>query len=230
MQGNNQNNTQGNSAQDKTQPGLSWTQPASGGAPAGQKQNASSAQQPKPVQSSVSAVSAQGSKPSRRIGLIAGGIILATIVLGILLTGGSDDAPAAKEPGNVASAPAESPANAGGVESAAISANAGDVAVPDGQAAGLTVAVTSATVSAPTWLVVYESNGSQPGRALGATLFFPANNGKPGTISLLRATQSGQTYLIGKNLDGGDKVFSLYGDEKVVGTDGKPVWYTFTTR
>ncbi|HVU79934.1 MAG TPA: hypothetical protein VHD37_01060, partial [Candidatus Paceibacterota bacterium] len=68
------------------------------------------------------------------------------------------------------------------------------------------------------------------GRALGATLFVPAQNGKSGTVSLLRATQPGQSYFVGLNADtGNDRVFSLHGDQPIVGNDGKPAWYTFTT-
>lgn len=98
------------------------------------------------------------------------------------------------------------------------------------QDAGLEVAISSATVSVPTWVVVYESVNGEPGRALGATLFFPATNGKSGTVSLLRATEPGQSYLIGENTDSGDRVFALHGDEPVVDLAGQPVWYTFTTK
>jgi hypothetical protein len=118
-----------------------------------------------------------------------------------------------------------------GVPTAGTHMGSSGLTVPAVQDAGLNVRITSATVAAPTWVVVYESSGSQPGRALGATLFFPENNGQSGIVSLLRATQPGQTYFIGENADtGNDRVFSLHGDQVITGADGKPVWYTFKTR
>ncbi len=104
------------------------------------------------------------------------------------------------------------------------------ITVPSPQAAGMTVGVTYATVSVPTWLVVYESANGQPTRALGAALFFPENNGKGGLITLLRATVSGQTYLVGERADDGDHVFSLTNDKPVLDSNGNQLWTMFTAQ
>ncbi|KKW35871.1 hypothetical protein A2852_02490 [Candidatus Adlerbacteria bacterium RIFCSPHIGHO2_01_FULL_54_23] len=82
------------------------------------------------------------------------------------------------------------------------------VATP--QRAGISVQISEVSVSAPTWIVVYENNGGEPGNALGATLFFPSS--KQGAITLLRGTVAGQTYLVGKRADDGDRRFSLTKD------------------
>ena len=92
------------------------------------------------------------------------------------------------------------------------------------------VVINSATVSAPTWLVVYESSNGQPTRILGASIFFPENNGKGSSIPLLRATQSGQTYIVGERVDDGDHKLSLTLDQSVTDSSGNPVWSTFATR
>ncbi len=94
------------------------------------------------------------------------------------------------------------------------------------QKAGPTVAIDKAVVSAPTWVVVYEDNAGQPGRALGATLFFPGN--PTGSVNLLRATVVGKSYLAAKQLDNGDRQFSLHTDQFVT-ENGKVQWVTFTT-
>lgn len=91
------------------------------------------------------------------------------------------------------------------------------------------VSVTSATVSTPTWLVVYESSNGQPVRILGAAMFFPENNGKGGTIPLLRATQPGQTYVVGERTDNGDHMLSLTADAPVADSSGNAMWSSFKT-
>ncbi|MDP4020887.1 MAG: hypothetical protein Q8P58_02510, partial [Candidatus Adlerbacteria bacterium] len=100
--------------------------------------------------------------------------------------------------------------------------------VPSPQNAGLSVMVSSATVTSPTWVVVYESKNGVRGNALGAALFFPQDGDK--TINLLRATTAGQTYFVGRHVDNGDKQFSLTLDKPVVNAAGSPVYVEFRAR
>ncbi len=95
------------------------------------------------------------------------------------------------------------------------------------QGAGMSVAVEKATVSVPTWIVIYEDRDGKPGNALGAGLFFPENKG--GVVELLRATSPGKTYLAVKQADNGDRKFSLK-DDVYVSEEGEVEWVSFQTR
>ena len=173
---------------------------------------------------------------SRRIGMIAGGIVVVgLIVIAWFMWGGQKTAPGltatstASGTGTTAVVTGTGADMTGvpGTTTTTTTSGSSALAVASPQAAGLSVTITSATVSQPTWVVVYESLNGKPGRALGATLFFPENNGKGGAVSLLRATMPGQSYLVGENIDSGDHVFSLHGDQAVVDQNGSPVWYSF---
>lgn len=100
--------------------------------------------------------------------------------------------------------------------------------VPSPQDSGMQVAVASASVSQPTWIVVYDNVNSQPGRVLGAELFFSTT--KSGAVDLLRGTLPGQKYFVGESVDDGDKIFSIQNDKPVRDAQGNPVWVTFQTR
>jgi len=95
--------------------------------------------------------------------------------------------------------------------------------------AGTKVMVSNVSVTKPTWIVVYDNNNGVAGNALGAKLFAPVSQGgsTSGAITLLRATKTGQTYLIGQNVDNGDAKFSKQLDKAVTGADGKPLLMTF---
>jgi len=95
------------------------------------------------------------------------------------------------------------------------------------QAAGDSVAIAKAAVSAPTWVVIYEDNNGKPGNALGAALFFPGTTS--GTVELLRATVAGKTYLAAEQVDNGDRKFSLK-DDQLVMVGGAIQWVTFETK
>ncbi len=74
-------------------------------------------------------------------------------------------------PGTTVTIPADTSDTGAAPTPAAVTSNALTV---NAQAAGMSVAVAAATVTAPTWLAVYEtSNGQITGKALGATMFFP---------------------------------------------------------
>ncbi len=84
--------------------------------------------------------------------------------------------------------------------------------VPQSQNAGMSVTVTKAVVSKPTWVVVYDNVGGKPGNALGAQMFFKTQGG---TIALLRPTIAGKTYFVGERIDNGDHVYSKSSDSAV---------------
>jgi hypothetical protein len=209
--------------------------PMSAGKP-GQNQNA--AQKGQQGTSTNHKSKNDGSAPSNRTGMVAGAIVVVVLLLGAWIVWGGGNGGGSTVAGTASSTQTGADQDMdsdNGIDTSGIPPASGSVSgslsVASPQDAGLTVAVTSATVSVPTWVVVYESSNGQPGRALGATLFFPAQNGKMGTVSLLRATQPGQSYFVGLSADtGNDRVFSLHGDKQITGGDGKPVWYTFTTR
>lgn len=85
------------------------------------------------------------------------------------------------------------------------------------QLAGKSVAIAQAIVSKPTWVIVYENNNGQVGRALGASLFSAQK--KSGTVTLLRTTVAGRSYFVGQALDNGNKTFSLKTDKPVISGD-----------
>jgi len=84
--------------------------------------------------------------------------------------------------------------------------------VPASQKAGMSVAVAKATVSKPTWVVVYDSVGGKPGNALGAQLVFKSG---AVNIALLRSTVAGKTYFVGERVDNGDHKYSKTNDASV---------------
>ena len=95
------------------------------------------------------------------------------------------------------------------------------------QRPGDSVAIESAIVAVPTWIVVYEDKDGTPGNALGAALFFP---GQPsGTVELLRSTVSGKSYLAVKQQDNGDRKFSLK-DDAYLAENGKVMWVPFEVK
>jgi len=108
-------------------------------------------------------------------------------------------------------------------------AAANNLTIPSPQQVGMSVEVTSATVSVPTWLVVYELYNGAPIRALGATMFFPENNGKAGTISLLRATAPNTAYFVGQSLDDGSHTFKIHVNKDVLDATGAMAGVTFKT-
>ena len=96
------------------------------------------------------------------------------------------------------------------------------------QASGLSVQISSVSVSAPTWVVIFEGKNGQPGNALGARMFFPGETS--GTVDLLRGTTSGGTYYAGEYIDNGDHQFSKQADSQVMASAGTPLLVQFTTR
>lgn len=169
------------------------------------------------------------------MGIFAGGIIIGAMV-GWMWFGAPQNA-----------APSDS-TTAGDISSpkSALSGGASDVAgdtvptagavisnewltVPSPQPAGLQVAISHVSVTRPTWVVVYESRGGQPGNALGASLFFDSTQSS-GVVDLLRGTLPGQMYFVGESIDDGDRIFSLQNDKPVRDQSGNPLWVSFQTQ
>lgn len=202
------------------QGGLSWSMPSS--------QVATSTPQ-KPVvplkQTAPSAAPvAQSSSSAKYIGMIVVGVIA-----GVLLAWGFAAwraAPSGEVSSNGSTA---TTTNGLGVSTTTLPAAGSDASfsIMSPQAAGMSVAIAKVAVSAPTWIVIYENKDGVPGNALGAALFFPES--KSGTVELLRGTTAGKSYLAVKQVDNGDRKFSLKGDQ-YLSENGEVRWVTFETR
>lgn len=229
-----------NNAGQPKQSGLSWSTPAQPSSANAAKtpavQPASTVQKsatPPKQQQPASAVKSASMDNKKFLKLLAGGVVVGALLAWVWVAW----APGSSAPGtgtasvnDAASTSSSEPVNtdaAGAVPSSTTGSTA-DLSIPSPQDAGLEVTVAHVSVSQPTWVVVYESRGGQPGNALGAALMFPES--KNGTVKLLRATQSGQTYFVGQSIDNGDRVFSLQEDERVRDVQGNLDWATFKTR
>ncbi len=220
------------------QSGLSWSQPLmpsqNNQATAPKPASAAGAQTQKPsTMQPIKAYSAPAQKTtmqsggtSRIVGGFIGGLIIGALITTIWFTSAGS-----------AAAPINTSDMTGAASSTDSSIAPGDMMLPSTalsiatpQGAGSQVVVDSATVSAPTWLVVYETANGQPVRILGASMIFPENNGKGATVPLLRATQPGETYVVGERLDDGDHKLSLTLDKPVSDSSGNALWSSFTTR
>lgn len=193
---------------------LSWTRfapvPAEPAAPA--PKNLPPASLPPPTQGMA-----------RFAGVFAGGVII-----GVLLTWGFTTATERRITAGP-NATTTTQNNAASVGLAADTNNPTEVSfeVASPQSAGKTVAIAKVLVSKPTWVVVYEKGANGPGRALGAALFSPQK--KSGTVTLLRGTVAGKTYLVGQHLDNGNNTFSLKTDPLVM-SGGARLLLEFTAK
>ena len=155
------------------------------------------------------------------------GMVVVGVIAGVVLAWGwsswrSSPAPTSDDTSGIAST-----SNSNGVDTSTATLSSAPLSITSPQPAGTTVAVASAVVSAPTWVVIYEDNNGKPGNALGAALFFP---GTPsGSVELLRATTAGKTYFAAKQVDNGDRKFSLKTD-RLLTEDGQVQWVTFETK
>ncbi len=96
------------------------------------------------------------------------------------------------------------------------------------QNAGLSVALSSVSVKAPTWVVIFDNVSGKPGNALGARMFFPGDT--TGSIDLLRGTVAGQSYFAGEYVDNGDHKFSKQADTQVNASNGSQMLVEFSVR
>lgn len=206
-----QNGGQQNDSSNK-QPNLSWSAPQT--APPKAAEPA-----PKPVTPAAKQPANTGNANSNAakiagwlaVGVVAG-VVLAWGGSALMSKGGST------APTNGADQTATATDTAATVSDSSLT-----VATP--QKAGMSVAIEQASVSAPTWVAVYESQGGKPGNVLGAALF--AAGQQSGTVDLLRSTMAGQSYFVTELSDNGDRKFSLKDDQPLL-KDGQPTWVTFT--
>ncbi len=245
---NNQNQNKQN-PQNSNQPkaGLSWTQPT----PAASTQNKSSSSSSKPV--STTAAQATDST-GRVIGIIVGIIVVfALAAWGIVAlhkrsvsndvstatstsettgttTEGNTTAETVTNPVAITPTTPTSEYEAKPVPATTQTAAAGSASldVAAVQEAGDQVAFSNLSVSEPTWVIVYENTDGQPGRILGAGLFFKGDTS--GVVHLLRPTTSGQTYYVSAAIDNGDKSFAKADEKYVQDASGKQMWIKFSTR
>lgn len=164
------------------------------------------------------------------------GILAAGMLAGIMLTWGWSSWRAAPVAGTATttqsarneSARTDSGVGTGVAVSPAAPAGADPaLSIMSPQPAGKSIKVDKAIVSSPTWIVVYDNKDGKPGNALGASLFFPEK--QSGTVTLLRATMPGKSYLAVKQVDNGDRKFSLRGDP-YLSEGGVVQWVTFEAR
>ncbi len=224
------------------QSGLSWSQPASTARPSqtGATAGSSSSSQPKFIASPPRTTAP--AQPSSRRGMLlfSSGVLVGGLLAwswfslspeGAVTTNNDTNVPAA---GTAAtgggSAPTPGAGAAGGAALPGSTIGSESLVVPSPQEEGLSVQITSASVSAPTWIVVYESFNGTRGNALGAALFFPENNNTNKSIKLLRATVPNRIYFVGRNVDNGDKKFSTTLDKPVTNAAGNPAYVEFRVR
>lgn len=160
------------------------------------------------------------------ISLFVGGIIV-----GILISWGWSATHTGGTGTNTASSSVETSTTTGNTQSgnSQAPATAGmpddELLVPSPQAAGQSVVITQAAVSSPTWVVVYEDKNGAPGNVLGAQLFYTTG---PGIVTLLRATEPGQTYYVGRSVDNGNHKYTLSQDKPTLNADGSIQTVSFT--
>ena len=205
----------------RTQAGLSWSTPAAS-APV-QKPVA-----PQKAAPAVAAKSAAGGTTSKYVSMVVVGVLA-----GVLIAWGYSlwRAPAGGATTSTADTKTAATADTTGlgIDTTTLPVIGSDAAltIASPQKPGTSVAVEKAVVSTPTWVVVYENKDGAPGNALGAALFFP--EGQSGTVELLRGTVSGRSYLAARQVDNGDRKFSLK-DDQFLTEGGKVVWVTFEVK
>lgn len=192
------------------QSGLSWSEPTP------LTKQAAPAKTPAATPA-ANASAANTMNSARLIGMVVVGIFLGVVVAWAWVALRSSSTSVAEDNTNGIASSTSTPGTG--------SSSAFSIVSP--QAAGKSVAIEKASVAAPTWVVVYEDKDGKPGNALGAALFFPSR--QTGTVELLRATTPGKNYLIARQVDNGDRKFSLKND-KLVAEDGVVQWVTLEVR
>jgi len=185
-----------------------------------------------------------GAKP--RGGARTAGIFIAGVIVGLIIGWGwfslgrdNDTGVVSNDTGTMTSSSSEtatkqagstsgSAAETGVSSSGSMPASGSNSLSVLSQSSGLEVTVSSVSVSAPTWVVIFEGVNGAPGNALGAKMFFPGQTS--GTVDLLRATAAGKTYFAGEYVDNGDHQFSKQDDSQVNTVAGTPMLVQFTAR
>lgn len=217
---------QNNSGGGSQKPSLSWQSP-------NVAKPISAHEKPKPPapppQKNNTAHTTVGAGDKSSMGTYAG-IFVAGLVVGALLGWGlSGRSTGPASPTDTQS----STTDTGDVDltGSAVGASQG-ITVASGQEPGPTVSVSNVNVDKPTWVVIYDNESGAPGRVLGAQLFFPVSVGgeTSGTVSLLRSTLAGHSYLAGERVDNGDHKYSQQTDNPVTDASGKQVTVQFSVK
>lgn len=209
--------TNSNQNQQKNQkPGLSWTQPAQ-------------TNQPKAPQQPQKTPATPPSGSSKKRIIIATAVILIALGLWAVSAMRHSGSESDSQKKTATTTPRSAIKDTKSPTAVPTTSATQNLTVPSPQDSGTEVAVTYDTVTAPTWIVVYENRDGQPGNALGAAFFAPELQNK-NTVSLLRGTLPEQTYFVGESRDDGDRIFSLKNDQAVHDQDGKPVLVQFQTK
>ncbi len=201
--------------------GLSWSTP-----------NQQAKQNPpvqKPLVTPQKKVEVENSNTAKYVGMIVVGIIAGVLIawawVGLRSPGNGTTATSTATTTNGATSSTSTQSGVPTSTGTVGTISSQNFSVPSPQKAGRTLTVDRAVVSAPTWVVVYDNNNGKPGNALGATLFFPETTS--GKVALLRATVAGKSYLVAKQLDNGDRKFSLHIDQFVT-EQGAVQWVSVT--
>lgn len=206
-------------------PGLSWSTPSS----ANSANTAAPKQQAPSVPLTLPKMSPNNANPAARyVGTFVGGLIVGIILAWGWWAVAHKDNTAVTANGTATVNKTEtSAATTKGSASAAsdIVLEGGELTVASPQTAGQSVHIDNATVSKPTWVVVYDDLNGKPGNILGAQLFFTSGSG---IVTLLRPTMAGKTYLVGRSIDDGDRKFQKGSDQPVADANGNPIVTSFT--
>ena len=238
-------NNAANQKNENQKPGLSWTQPAQNTGNQNQSQNkGANNNTPRPAAgtSATNTTAAADSTP-RVIGIIIGIVVIfALAAWGIVAlhnrSNGGNTAVNATSTPNGTSADTNATTNSAQTSSSTSAKAQSSVqpttvggasfTIPSPQAAGATVTVDNLSLSAPTWIIVYDDVNGNPGNILGATLLYPTD--KSSLVYLLRATIPGTDYLASAAVDDGQKTFNLKNEKIVTDTSGSQMWIKFQTR
>lgn len=207
-----------NKNQNTQKPGLSWTQPASAPQTKIHEQPQKTPNTPTPAPQ----------KNNSKVVWIVGAVVVC-VIAALIFIGQRDKSESIGSNATTTATKTERKTDA--TEPTTVTPVIGSMeglTVPSPQDAGMEVLVEVASVPAPTWIVVYENNNGKPGNVLGAAFFTQTISSD--SISLLRGTQPGRTYFVGKTHDDGDRKYALDIDPVVRDDEGNPVLVEFTTR
>lgn len=224
MQG---NNPVGKSQGGQKQSGLSWSQPSTqqsgtvNAAALSDSKNSDKSFTSTTTPVRPASMNTAGNTP-RMAGTFIGGMVVGGLLAWALMSIQADPSGIG---GSATTTPRTGEATTGGVNTG-LNQSGMQLSVQT-QNAGREVSVAGVSVTKPTWVVVYDSTNGQPGKALGAKMFFPENNGKAATIRLQRSTIAGQSYLIGGRVDNGDRTFNGATDTALLNTAGNRILIPF---
>jgi len=207
-----------NKNQNNQKPGLSWTQPASAPQTKIHEQ---------PQKNQTAQTPTNESSNSKVVWIV--GAVVVCVIAALIFIGQRDKSGSTGSNATTTATKTERKTDA--TEPTTVTPVVGSMeglTVPSPQDAGMEVLVEVESVPAPTWIVVYENNNGKPGNVLGAAFFTQTISSD--SISLLRGTQPGRTYFVGKTHDDGDRKYALDVDPVVRDDEGNPVLVEFTTR